>query len=78
MLPSLGAAVLPSEVPPAAVDKSFSARSLGRHYILDELDPVSSPVDFLYQNLLSARGLHVLDVEALGISGFGPLGLRPS
>ena len=70
MLHSLGAAALPSQVSPAALDKSFSARSLGRHCVEDILDkngPRSSPVALLHQNLLSARGF--LDVEPLGSAG---------
>ena len=70
MLPSLGTAVLPSEASPAALGKSFSARSLGCHCVedmLNELDLGSSSVDFLCQNLLSARGSQILDVDLLGI-----------
>ena len=74
MLPSLRGAVLPSEVSPAALDKSFSARSLGLHCVeVDELDPGSSPVALLNQNLLCARRFHVLDVEPLGSAGSAPL-----
>ena len=41
MLLSLGIAVLPSDVSPATLDRSFSALSLGFHSVedIDELNP---------------------------------------
>ena len=60
MLPSLGAAVLPSEASPAALDKSFSAQSLGRHCvedILDELDPRPTNPCLFRQTVPQTSGL---------------------
>ena len=69
---TLGTEVLHSDVSPATLDVSLSARSLGLHCVEDMLEvriAGSSVDDFLEQKLRCLDGSHVLDVEPLGRAG---------
>ena len=71
MLPRCCAAVLASDVSLAALEKHFSALSLGCHLPreADECVHSSSLPDCLGKNCSSVLGFQVLDVDPIGING---------